>query len=130
VFDGQRIGMVIFLRSIEQLLNPEDERMAAVMESTEEEIYKAVLAASQRAREDSAINGGDDDVSNNSVPQITPTRKYFLQAAAIIDRYVSDIDDLVAQKMESLLSTFRRQLHLDESRAMIPTHIEDHFTSK
>jgi hypothetical protein len=129
VFDGQRIGMVIFLRSIEQLLNPEDERMAAVMESIEEEIYEAVLA-SQRAREDSAINGGDDDVSNNSVPQITPTRKDFLQAAAIIDRYISDIDDPVARKMESLLSTFRRQLCLDESRAMTPTHIEDYFTSK
>jgi hypothetical protein len=129
VFDGQRIGMVIFLRSNEQLLNPEDERMAAVMESTEE-IYKAVLAASQRAREDSAINGGDDDVSDISVPQITPTRKDFLQAAAIIDRYVSDIDHPVARKMESLLSTFRRKLRLNESRAMIPTHIEDYLTSK
>jgi hypothetical protein len=106
VFNGQQIGMVIFLRSIEQLLNPEDERMAAVMESTEEKISKAVLAASQRACEDLAINGGDDNVSNNSVPQITPTQKDFLQAAAIIDCYVSDIDDLVAQKMESLLSTF------------------------
>jgi hypothetical protein len=93
-------------------------------------IYKAVLAASQRAREDSAINGGDDDVSDISVPQITPTRKDFLQAAAIIDRYVSDIDHPVARKMESLLSTFRRKLRLDESRAMIPTHIEDYLTSK
>jgi hypothetical protein len=129
VFDGQRIGMVIFLRSNEQLLNPEDKRMAAVMESTEE-IYKAVLAASQRAREDSAINGGDDDVSNISVPQITPTRKDFLQAAAIINRYVSDIDHPVARKMESLLSTFCRKLCLNESRAMIPTHIEDYLTSK
>jgi hypothetical protein len=33
VFDGQQIGMIIFLCSIKQLLNSKDEHMATVMES-------------------------------------------------------------------------------------------------
>ena len=49
----------------DSLLNPESEKiMVTADESTVEEICKAVLSA-QTAKEDTVINGGDDDVDNN-----------------------------------------------------------------
>ncbi|KAE9388852.1 hypothetical protein BT96DRAFT_1003797 [Gymnopus androsaceus JB14] len=49
----------------DSLLNPESEKiMVTADESTDEEICKAVLSA-QMAKEDTVVNGGDDDVDND-----------------------------------------------------------------
>ncbi|KAG6912163.1 hypothetical protein DXG01_016830, partial [Tephrocybe rancida] len=50
--------------AIEELLNPIDE-IKCLHESTDEDIYKAVLNA-QQAADDALINGGDDDAGDNA----------------------------------------------------------------
>ena len=50
----------------EDLLNPGEEGLAAIIESTEEEIFDAMMK-SQAAHGDSDVNGGDDDVDDNAV---------------------------------------------------------------
>ena len=113
--------------TIEDLLNPEEEGLAAIMESTEEEIFDAVMK-SHAAQEESDVNGGDDDVDDNAVVVAGPTRQEALDAAAKIEAYLRDTNDPTARKVEALLVSFRRQLRLEESRSKAPTLITSYFT--
>lgn len=111
---------------IEALLNPPEESW--IMEETrDEEICQAVLAA-RNVQEEGPINGGDDDVEDDSPLEPYPTHREVFQAASIINRYIEHLDNPLARKLEAILASFGRQIHSEESRSMSSTHLTDYFT--
>jgi hypothetical protein len=111
---------------IEALLNPHEE--SQMMDGArDEEICQAVLAT-RNAQEDGPINGGDNDVDDDSPLEPCPTRREVFRAASVINRYVEHLDDPLSRKLEAILASFGRQIHLEESRSMSPTRLTDYFT--
>jgi hypothetical protein len=93
----------------------------------DEEIYHAVMDAI-KARENLEING-NDDVDEDASVEPRPTRREFYQAASVITRYMDDMDDPIARRIEALLGSFNRQLRLDEVKNMQNSSITDFFMS-
>ena len=66
-------------------------------------------------RENIEINGGDDVDDNSDGPvEPYPTRREVLKAVSTIRKYTNDLNDPFAWKIEALLGSFTRQLHLEE----------------
>jgi hypothetical protein len=95
------------------------------METSDREIYQAVMDAID-ARENVEINGGDD-VDNDIPLEPRPTRRDLLKAVSTIGRYVDDLNEPIARKMEAVLGSFSRQLRLDETRTMKSSVLTDFF---
>ena len=110
---------------IEALLNPIEESQA-MDEFSDEDICCAVMNV-RRAQENSDGNGGDNDANDNVEPEDIISHQEVLRAVLIIDGYVAGVDDPVAWKMEGLLYSFRKQLHLEAERNMVATSITDYF---
>ncbi len=55
------------------------------------------------------------------------TRKEALIAASTIQKYIVDINDQFAWKLEEVLASFGRHLRLEDSQAMRATQITDYF---
>ncbi|KIM36342.1 hypothetical protein M413DRAFT_78330 [Hebeloma cylindrosporum] len=109
---------------IEALLNPEGESHV-LTETSDREIYQAVMDAIE-ARENIDITGGDD-IEDGIPINPRPTHRDALKATATIARYIEDLNDPIARKMESLLASFNMKIRLDESRAMKHTVLTDFF---
>ena len=110
---------------IESLLNPADESQV-LTGTSDEDIYQAVID-SIAARENIEINGGDN-VNEDDIPiEPRPTRRDILKAASTINRYLDDLNNPIARKLEGLLGSFNRQLHLEESQSTKETVITDFF---
>ncbi|KAJ6601945.1 hypothetical protein DFH09DRAFT_900189 [Mycena vulgaris] len=93
-----------------------------IEDATDKEIFEAV----QRMRsgeQDREKNGGDDEEEIDP----KPSRKEALQAAATLGKYIADLDDPFARKMEVILSSFGRETRREEVRAMVDTSITDYF---
>ena len=92
---------------LEELLNPGSElELISKAPNLEEDIFKSVqdkLAAEQMAE----VNGGDD-VDEDTV-EMKPTRKEALTAAFTLQKYVADINEPFACKLEAILASFRCQ---------------------
>ena len=114
--------------SIEALLNPEGER-ETMDESTDEEIYQAVMDA-RNARENINQNGGDDADSDDGPVQARPTVREVLQAAATLNRYIDELDDPIARKLETTLGSFKHQLRLNRAKSMKSTVLTDFFSHR
>ncbi|GLB34609.1 putative DDE superfamily endonuclease [Lyophyllum shimeji] len=112
--------------NIEELLSPVSEQ-ELVGDISEEDIFRAVQDARQ-AEQMMEINGGDDG-DDEGVDE-KPTRKDALTAAFTLQRYIADLNEPFARKLEGILASFGRQTRLEASRAMEPTHITDYFTRK
>ena len=84
---------------IKALLNPKGESHI-LTETSDWEIYEAVMVAI-KACENININGGDDikDGSHGHVDPC-PTYRDALKAVSTICRYIEDLNDPIAQKME------------------------------
>jgi hypothetical protein len=95
------------------------------METSDREIYQAVMDAID-ARENVEINGGDD-VDNDIPLEPRPTGRDLLKAVSTIGRYVDDLNEPIARKMEAVLGSFSRQLRLDETRTMKSSVLTDFF---
>ena len=109
---------------IESLLNPVGESHN-LMETSDREIYKAVMEATD-ARETMEINGGDDvDEDFPSEPQ--PSRQDVLKATSTIGKFIDKMDDPVARKLEALLCSLNMQLRLEETRSLKNTHLTSYF---
>lgn len=50
-----------------------------------------------------------------------PTRWDVLKAVHTIGRYIDDLNEPIARKMEAILGSFNRQLRLDETKTMETT---------
>jgi hypothetical protein len=109
---------------IESLLNPDGESHV-LTETSDVEIYQAVMDAVE-ARENIEITGGDD-VDNDIPLDPRPTYRDVLKAVSTIRRYIDDLNDPIARKMEALLASFNMKLRLDESRSMKGTVLTDYF---
>ncbi|KAI9057990.1 DDE-domain-containing protein [Trametes sanguinea] len=109
---------------INSLLNPQVET-EVFSEVSEEDIFEAVQVAQN------AVGNGNasDDISELAVEK-PPTRKEVLQAASVILRFSSTLDDTAARKMESALASFTRQTRLDAQRAMKETTITQYFSRR
>ena len=113
---------------IKALLNPAAE-LQMIDEVTDKEIFCMVLDA-QNAEEEGPINGGDDNIDDNVSVEACLTYREVLQASAVITRYIDSVDDPLACKLETVLSSFGHQMCLAESHSMITTHLTDFFSHK
>jgi len=71
------------------------------------------------------VNGGDN-VDEDSI-EAKPTRKDALTAAFTLQKYVADINEPFAHKLEGILASFGRQTRLEEVCAMGASYIIDYF---
>ena len=110
---------------IEALLNPEGESQI-LTEASDKEIYQSVMDAI-KARENIDINGGDDVDAIQVPTDPFPTHRDVLKAVSTIRRYIEDLNDPIARKMEALLGTFNMKIRLDESRVLKNTVLTDFF---
>jgi hypothetical protein len=92
-------------------------------ETTNEEICQAVQDAQKAEYKvtDSGDCGSDDEAP-------CPTHHEVLQAVSVINSYIDNLDDALARKLEVILGSFTRQIHLDESHKMTSTYINEYFT--
>ena len=111
---------------IAALLNPADELPQVMEEMTDKEICQAMLDA-RKAQEEGLINGGDDDVDDDSAIEPCPMHCKVLQAASLINKYSDTLDDPIAHSLEGVLTSFRYQMRLEMSCSMKSTHLTDYF---
>jgi len=78
------------------------------------------------ACENVEINGGDDVDDDGSIKPL-PTRLDVLKAVSTIGKYVDDLNDPTACKIEALLGSFNWQLCLDEAKSAKDTVLTDFF---
>ena len=96
-----------------------------LLEMSDHEIYQAVMDAIN-AQENIEINGRDD-VDDDLPSEPCPTHWDVLKAVSTIGRYIDDLNEPIAHKMEAILGSFNRQLHLDENKTMRTTLLTDLF---
>ncbi|KAF8224232.1 hypothetical protein L208DRAFT_1312660, partial [Tricholoma matsutake] len=93
---------------------------------SDQEIYQAVIN-SISAHENIEINSGDD-VNKEDIPIMPrPTRCEVLNTVLTITRYILDLNNPIAHKLEAILGSFNRQLCLEESKRMKETVLTDFF---
>ncbi|KAF8232920.1 hypothetical protein L208DRAFT_1269463 [Tricholoma matsutake] len=110
---------------IESLLNPAN-KSQVLTGTSDEDIFQAVMD-SIAACENIEINGGDN-VNKDDIPiEPCPTQCNILKAALTINRYLNDLNNPIAHKLEVLLGLFNRQLRLEESQSTKETVITDFF---
>lgn len=112
---------------IDSLLNPEGESQT-LTETSDKEIYQAVMDA-VKACENMEVTGCDD-VDDDVPPEPCPTRRDFVKATSIINKYIIKSDDPQSRKLEGMLSAFNRQLRWDETKNLKETSLADFFTYK
>jgi DDE superfamily endonuclease len=113
--------------NLEELLNPILEQEVIIGKVSEEEIFRSVqdMAEVEQMME---VNGGDD-IDEETV-QVKPTRKEALTAAFTLQKYIADINEPFARKLEGKLASFGYQTRMEGNRMMEATHITDYFTHK
>jgi hypothetical protein len=110
---------------IESLLNPPGESQT-LTEASDKEIYQAVMDA-RGAHNNLEINGGDD--IDEVVPlEPQPTHIDVHKAISVISKYIDDINNPLAGEEEAVLSSFNRQLWLEEAQITKETAITDYFS--
>ncbi|KAJ7827563.1 hypothetical protein B0H13DRAFT_1508427, partial [Mycena leptocephala] len=108
------------LVDIEDLIHIPEEQV--IEDATDKDIFEAVQKI-RNGEQDREKNGGDD----NEEVEPKPSRKEVLQAASTLRKYIADLDDPFARKMEAMLSMFGRETCREEARAMVDTEITDYF---
>lgn len=111
---------------LSELLNPANEHNLHI-EGSEEDICKAVLERreAEQHREKNAGDGVDDD--SGASPEVKPSRREALAATLTLSKYVADLNEPYARKLEAILASFGRQTRLDASNSLRPTTLTDFF---
>jgi hypothetical protein len=109
---------------VESLLNPAGESQI-LMEASDKEIYQAVIN-SIAACGNIKINGGDN-VDEDIPIKPHPTCCDVLKAVSTINSYINDMNNPVACKFETILSSFSRQLCLEATKSLKETVLTDFF---
>ena len=116
---------------IESLLNPAGESHD-LTETSDMEIYQAVVGAIH-ARENMEKNDGDDlddcDACHTLI-EPCPNRREVLKAVSTVGRYIEDMNDPIARKLEALLGSFNMQVRLEETKGLKNTVLTDYFQRK
>ena len=111
---------------LEELLNPISEQ-ELVGKVSEEDIFKSVqdiLEAEQMME----VNRGDD-VDKDTV-EAKLTCKEALMATFTLQKYITDINEPFAHKLEGILASFGHQTWLEDVCMMETTCITSYFTPK
>lgn len=109
---------------IESLLNPQNEAHITA-EASDEDIYQAVMDAIE-AQENVEKNGGDDMDEDGPVKP-RPGCGEVHKAISTIMEYVSDLDNPLARKIETLLGSLIGFIRKDEARSLRNTVLTDFF---
>ena len=64
------------------------------------------------------------------VPEPMPTCEEILDAVSIIKRYIHDINNTIARKLDSVLVSFCREPCINVSKTLVPTKMTDYFRHK
>ena len=94
-------------------------------EASDKDIYQAVMDAIE-ACENVEENGGDD-VDDDGPVKPCPSRCDVLKAISTITQYVSELDNPLARKIETLLGSLIKLIRKDEARSMRNTVLTDFF---
>ena len=105
------------------LLNPAAE-MSDIFEATNEDIYQSVMEAKK------AQEGINDDMDSDLLVELGPARNEALQAVLILKRYVQDLDDPFARKLEMMLGSFGQRTRIAGMRSMKDSKLTSYFTHK
>ncbi|KAG7447253.1 uncharacterized protein BT62DRAFT_919186 [Guyanagaster necrorhizus] len=116
----QRIGV---LQS--QNMMAIDELIDFALEDSDEDIFNAIKEC-QNAEQEKEMNGGGDGGDDDATDK-KPSWKEALTAASALWRYVADVDEPFACKLETVLTNFGHQTHLEEFHSMELTTITDYF---
>ncbi|KAG6869666.1 hypothetical protein C0993_006430 [Termitomyces sp. T159_Od127] len=101
-------------------------------DGTEEEIKKDIynmVVECCEAEQNRETNGGNTLDDDEAISE-KPSRQEALGAASTILKYVSDIDQQYARKLEGILANFGRQTRLQEFQCLRPTTLTEFFASK
>jgi hypothetical protein len=109
---------------IECLLNPVEESRN-LQETSDEEIFRAVVECTS-ARENSSNTGGDD-VDDDAPCEPCPSRCEVMNAALVINRYVQSLDDPLARKVEAVLGSLGHQMRQKSQIDMVDRKITAFF---
>ncbi|KAK0472397.1 hypothetical protein IW261DRAFT_1424439 [Armillaria novae-zelandiae] len=109
---------------IEELVNTEEEQMDVDTETTDDDIFDAVMA-SKNAEEAMVMNGGDADDDLPLEPR--PTRRDAMCAVATLQKFVGSMEDSFARQLETMLASFGRKTRLEETNALKSSKITDYF---
>jgi len=115
---------------IDSLLDQLGESLV-LTEVSDKKIYQAVINAIA-AHDNLDLNGHDDGNDGDSIEEASleppPSWRDVAKAVATINRYIEELNDPLARKVEALLGTFNRQLHLNEAKSLKDTLMTDYFT--
>ncbi|KAF8991996.1 hypothetical protein BDQ17DRAFT_1460559 [Cyathus striatus] len=114
--------------SIEELCNPCAEQEIVSKNTTDEDIFKAVMEMmeGEQMREK---NGGDDGVVDlEETEEARPMHRDVLVASLAIQKYLSDSTEPNARRLKQDLARFSCQVHMEESANMVPTTITQYFS--
>lgn len=106
---------------LDELLNPVNEHNM-YDEGTEEDICKAVM---ERRAAEHAGDGMDDN--SDERPEVRPSRREALAAASTLSKYVADLDEPFARKLEVILASLGRRTRLEASNSLRTTTLTDFF---
>ncbi|KAJ3018432.1 hypothetical protein NUW54_g336 [Trametes sanguinea] len=104
---------------VNSLLNPQIEN-EIFSEVSEQEIYEAVQGAEAES--------GDSNDNTIELIENPPTRREALQAASVILRYASTMDNPSARKVEAALASLTRQMRIDAQRQLKDSSITRYFS--
>lgn len=110
---------------IAELLNPAAETHN-VFDASDEDIFGAVMDA-EKARE--SAKGGGDEV-DDATDEPGPTRSQALQATLLLKKYLVDMDDPAARKLEVMLGSFGCMTRIQGMQRMENGKITDYFARK
>ena len=97
------------------------------MVRTQEDIFKSVQEMVE-AEQMMEVNRGDN--IEEEMVQVKPTCKETLTAAFTLQKYIADINELFARKLEGILVGFGHQTQMEGNHMMEASHITDYFTHK
>jgi len=115
---------------IDSLLDPLGKSLV-LTEVSDKEIYQAVIDAIA-ARDNLDLNGHDDGDDGDGIEEASleppPSWRDVAKAVATINRYIEELNDPLARKVEALLGTFNQQLRLNEAKSLKDTLMTGYFT--
>ncbi|KAF8556593.1 hypothetical protein OG21DRAFT_1459019 [Imleria badia] len=116
---------------VTELLNPAAETHN-IFDATDEDICEAMMDA-KMAREGG--NGDSDEVGDTNgelgtAAEPSPTRSQALQAPLLLKRYLADMDDPAARRLEAMLGFFGRMTRVHGIQSMENGKITNFFARK
>ena len=98
--------------------------MSNVFKATDEDIYQSVMDV-KKARE-----GINDDIDSDLPVEPGPTQNEALQAVLVLKKYVQDLDDPFAHKLEMMLGSFGQRTRIAGVWSMKDSKLTSYFAHK